>query len=37
MILSLSCFVANSVAKLTNIINNSFGRYFDYKFETKGI
>jgi len=37
MVLLLSFSVAESVAKLTNIINNSFGRYFGCKFDAEGI
>ena len=37
MVLSLSCSVADSVAKLTNITNNSIGRYFGRRFDTTGI
>jgi len=37
MVLSLSCLVADLVAKLTNIIKNLLGRYFDCRFDTRSI
>ena len=37
MILSLSCSIADSVLKLTNIINNLVGRYFSRIFDMTGI
>jgi len=37
MVLSLSCSVVDSIAKLTNIIKNLLGRYFGRIFDTNGI